>query len=276
MTYIKNFSEISKDDKDEVGGKAASLGEITNLKISIPAGFVITTKAFEEFREGIPQELEDEILKAFDELGTSRVAVRSSAVSEDSSSASWAGQLESFLNIGRDNLIDYIKECWNSIDSDRAVAYAEDKNLTEKDLVVAVIVQKMLDSEASGVLFTKNPINNKEEILIEGIYGLGELIVQGMITPDNFIVDKKTLNVESSDIVDKETMLVFGSFEKGNIEVSVPESKRNKPCLTKEQIKELVELGIKIEKHFGSPQDIEWAIEGEKVYILQSRPITTA
>lgn len=243
---IKFFSEISKEDVNLVGGKGASLGEMVNANIPVPSGFVITT-------EGFQKDIDKEILEAFDKLNAERVAVRSSAVAEDSSSASWAGQLETYLNISRDNLINKVKECWDSIKSERALSYASQQNLPADQLLVAVVIQKMVDAQSAGVMFTANPVtNNREEVMIESVLGLGEQLVQGSVTPDNFLIDKNTLEIKSKDLqVDKQTI-----FE--------------------ENLQKLVELGKKIENHYGNPQDIEWAIDNQdKIWILQSRPITT-
>lgn len=273
--YIKLFKSIFKSDVKEVGGKGASLGEMTNAGISVPPGFVVTTETFKQFfNQEIPIEVKEEILKAFDELGAERVAVRSSAVAEDSSTASWAGQLESFLNVIRENLIEKIRDCWNSIRSERALAYASQQNIPEQDLIVAVVIQKMVNSDAAGVIFTANPItNNKQELMIEGGFGLGEMIVQGMVTPDNFLVDKSSLEIKTKNISSQENMLVFQDGE--NQAISVPEDKKSEQVITDEQIKQLSKLGIKIEDHYGFPCDIEWALENGNFYIVQSRPITT-
>lgn len=273
--YIKIFGEVSKDDVIIAGGKGASLGEMNRAGIPVPPGFVVTTQAFSQFSASeMPVDLIEEIYQAFDFLRAERVAVRSSAVAEDSKTASWAGQLESYLNTTRSQLIDNIRLCWNSIKSERALSYAAQQDLNEDDLVVAVVVQKMVDSYSSGVMFTANPVTgNRDELMVESGFGLGEMLVQGMITPDNFIVDGKTFEIKSKDIQTQETMLVYQEGE--NKEVSVPEDKRFLPSLTDEQVVELVSLGKKIEDHYKAPQDIEWALENNKFYIVQSRPITT-
>ena len=243
--YIKYLNEISKKDVTEVGGKGASLGELTQAGFFVPAGFVIITDAQGNLNE-------EEILKAFDLLNVEKVSVRSSAVAEDSSSASGAGQLETYLNVSRENLIENIKKCWDSIKSERATSYAEEKDLSEDQLRVAVVVQKMVDAKAAGVVFTANPVtNNTNEVMVESVLGLGEKLVQGSVTPDNFIVNKENEGIKSKDLQGEQT---------------IPD----------EIIKELVNLGKRIEKHWGIPQDIEWAIDSEnKIWILQSRPITT-
>lgn len=246
MRFIKKFSEISKEDVDLVGGKGASLGEMTKAGIPVPPGVVITT-------EGFQKGIEQEALEAFDELKAEKVAVRSSAVAEDSLSASWAGQLETYLNTTRENLVNKIKKCWDSINSERAKDYASQQDLSEDQMKVAVVVQKMVDAKSAGVMFTVNPISaDKNEVMIESALGLGEKLVQGEIIPDNFISDKQTLEIKSRDL------------------------QQEKQTISDEDIKKLVELGKKIEEHYGKPQDIEWAIDDQgKIWILQARPITT-
>ncbi len=276
MTFIKKFNEISQRDTEEVGGKGASLGELTRAAIPVPSGFVVTTEAHQKFANDLlSPEVENEILSSFDQLKAQRVAVRSSAVAEDSSNASWAGQLETYLNVNRDNLIEKVRECWNSIKSERALSYAGEQDINERDLFVGVVVQKMVEAKASGVMFTVNPVTEDcDEIMIEAGFGLGEMLVQGLITPDNFIVDRKSLDIKSKDIQTQETMLVFRDGK--NQEVEVPESYRSRQAITDEQVKHLAELGKSIEDHYGKPMDIEWAIDdADKIWILQSRPITT-
>lgn len=245
--YIKTLSEIFMTDVNLVGGKGVSLGEMTKAGMPVPPGFVITTEAFGKINK-------EEILKAYDQLNAERVAVRSSAVAEDSSQASWAGQLETYLNVSKEELITKIKSCWDSIKSERVLSYAARQNLSEDQLLVAVVVQKMVDSKASGVMFTVNPVTkDNSEIMIEAVLGLGEALVQGLVTPDNFIVNKESLEIKVKDL-----------------------QKEDKQSISDENIKKLVELGKKIEGHYGSPQDIEWAIDNQnRIWILQSRPVTT-
>jgi phosphoenolpyruvate synthase/pyruvate phosphate dikinase len=273
--YIKSFQQISKDDISVVGGKGASLGELTQIGIPVPPGFVITTQAYKNFGKSGPDENFKKVLnEAFNQLATDRVAVRSSAVAEDSSNASWAGQLESFLNVPFNKLLENIANCWDSIDSARAKDYAHEHNAKDDELLVAVVIQKMINSEASGVLFTANPITkNKEEIIIDAGYGLGELIVQGEIIPDNYIVEKNSLSLVENFRGDQKRMLVFHNAQ--NEEIPVPEYLKTKSVLDIDQIQDLSTLGLRIEDHYNSPQDIEWALEKNKFYIIQSRPITT-
>ncbi|OGE31659.1 hypothetical protein A2631_00740 [Candidatus Daviesbacteria bacterium RIFCSPHIGHO2_01_FULL_44_29] len=273
--FIKFFKDLSKDNVKDAGGKGASLGEMTNAGIPVPPGFVITTDTYKNFyKQELPIDVQQEILAAFDQLGAERVAVRSSAVAEDSSNASWAGQMESYLNVSKQELFDKVRECWNSNKSERGLAYAALQNIAEDQLFVAVVIQKMVESESSGVMFTINPVTkNTQELMIEAGFGLGEMLVQGMITPDNFVVAKDTLEIRNKEISTQETMLVFQDGE--NKEVLVPEEKKKEPTLTEAQVKELAQLGIRIEDHYHSPQDIEWALEKGRLYIVQSRPITT-
>lgn len=273
--FIKSFNEISKNEVNSVGGKAASLGELVNLGLPVPSGFAITTYCYEKFRnQEFPADVKEMLLSAFDELKSDKVAVRSSAIAEDSVGASWAGQLETYLNVSKENLIEAIRKCWESIHSERALFYATQKNINEDELAVGVVVQKMVGSEVSGIMFTINPISdNKDELMIEAGYGLGEFLVQGFITPDNFLVNKESLKILQSSIETQETMLVFRDGE--NKQVPVPKEKKDKPALTSQQVTELARIGLRIEKHYSMPQDIEWALEKGRFYILQSRPITT-
>lgn len=274
--HIKFFNEISKKDVNLVGGKGASLGEMANVGIPVPSGFVITAKTHQQFvNNPLPSDVIKEIFTAFDKLDARRVAVRSSAIAEDSSQASWAGQLETYLNVSREELINKIRECWNSIKSERALAYAGGQNLSEDELFVAVVVQMMIESKASGVMFSVNPISeDTDEIMIEAGYGLGELLVQGLITPDNFIANKKSLEIKSKDIQSQETMLIFKDGK--NQEIAVPEDWKSEQAISDEIVMRLAELATRIEDHYQKPQDIEWAIDNQdKIWILQSRPITT-
>ncbi|HEX5455780.1 MAG TPA: PEP/pyruvate-binding domain-containing protein [Candidatus Saccharimonadales bacterium] len=265
------LDEISSEDLGLVGGKAMSLGEMIKADINVPPGFSITTAVY---KSGFTTEAENQVLEAFDKLGADRVAVRSSAVAEDSKQASWAGQLETYLNVDRAGLIKAVKKCWDSVNSEHAKEYAKQNNMAETDKAVGVVVQKMVDSEVSGVMFTANPVtNNLEEIIIEAIYGLGELIVQGAVTPESFIISKQTGQVIGGSPSRQDKMLIYKNGK--NVEQKVPDDKLKEPTLKEEDLKSLIKAAEKIEKHYGLPQDIEWAIRGGELYITQSRPITT-
>lgn len=268
---VRDLRQVTKEDIRIVGGKAASLGEMLQIGVAVPQGFVVTTAAS---AEGISRELRKEILKAFDKLGTNMVAVRSSAISEDSESASWAGQLETYLNVTKGELIKAIQKCWLSIESQRAVAYALEHNVNTKQRKIAVVVQAMVNGEVSGVMFTANPINgSRNELMIEAGFGLGELIVQGAITPELIVFDKELNKIVIRNQHSQQKKLVHKNNK--NVEVAVSTKLQNKDILTPAQITELKKIAAKVEKHYGLPQDIEWVIANDKLYIVQSRPITT-
>jgi len=301
------FKDISITDIPLVGGKGASLGELFEVA-PIPDGFVITAQAFDHFLSPIkekimdildildvedtkkldkasheikelilekefPLELKKEILRSYGSL-QGFVAVRSSATAEDLPTASFAGQQDTYLNIKKEDLLESVQKCWASLFNSRAIYYREKNNFKHEDVLIAVVVQKMVDSQKAGVMFTANVVTNvKSEIIIEGAFGLGEAVVSGQVTPDYYLVDKKTESIKEKNINIQE----FGLFRKkdGGVEkitIKNPEDS----VLTDLEVKELTKLGLKIEKHYKHPQDIEWGIDGKgKIYILQSRPITT-
>jgi len=235
----------------------------------------------------IPKKIEEEILKEFDKLKTKPthhrsepkamaggyVAVRSSATTEDSKIDSWAGELETYLNTSKENLIENIKKCWSSLYTPRAIFYRFQRKLDQTPVSVAVVVQKMVQSDVSGVCFTVHPvIKDKNQMVIEAAWGLGEILVQGKIIPDSYVIEKsnrKILEV-NKNIQNK---MIIGT-KMGTKIISVPKPKREKQKLSEEQIKELAEICIKIEDHYQYPQDIEWVFERGKFYIVQTRPIT--
>lgn len=258
-------------DAGLVGGKAASLGEMIKAGVNVPPGFVILAKVH---TRGMTPQLAKEIVEAFDQRGLKRVAVRSSAIAEDSSAASWAGQLETYLNVTRDGLVEAVKKCWASIGSEHAQAYGSHHGVSQAEQAVAVVVQAMVDSDVSGVMFTVNPVtNDKNEIVIESVYGLGELIVQGAVTPENVVINKNDGSTIAHSPGRQQKMLVYKNGK--NQEIAVPKAKLGQSNLKPGQISELNRVAKRIEHHYGHPQDIEWAIEGNKLYIVQSRPITT-
>jgi pyruvate,water dikinase len=208
------------------------------------------------------------------------VAVRSSATAEDSSADAWAGQLDSYLYVSRKNLLENVQKCWASLFTPRAIFYRVERKLQKNHVSVAVVVQKMANSEASGVCFTVHPVTRDlDQMIIEGGWGLGEAIVQGIITPDSYVVEKSKIKSQNSKfIVDinvnkQEKQIVRG--RELTEEKPVPKVKQNKQKLSEKQIRELAKICVEIEKHYGFPCDIEWALEKGKFYITQSRPITT-
>ena len=310
-TLIKNFKQISKVDTEIAGGKGASLGEMTQAGIPVPDGFVILSNAFDRFIEEtdlnveidaildtvdikkvhtvenasekiqamiiskeMPKDIRTEILKFYKNLDSKFVAVRSSATSEDSASAAWAGQLDSFLNTAKDTLLENVKKCWASLFTPRAIFYRFEKKLDKDKISVAVVVQKMVDSEESGIAFSVHPVTQDEnQIIIEAGFGLGEAIVSGSITPDSYVVDKQGFSILDIN-VNEQTKALYKKSKGGNEWKELGE-KGKKQVLNEKEIVELSKLIIKIEKHYGFPCDIEWANEKKKFYIVQSRPITT-
>ena len=272
---ILKLSEIKDGQLNLVGGKGLALGKLVQAGFPVPSGFVVTTEAFGKFAGTTPDDsFIDRLLTVFNELHLKRVAVRSSAIAEDSSSASWAGQLETYLNVDRDDLVEAIKKCWESINSKRAQRYAVKQNADKASLRVAVVVQAMVDSQVAGVMFTANPLTgNRDELMIEASYGLGEMIVQGEVTPDNYIVNKKNGEVVAKTINQKDKMMLWR--EGSNVVVSVPESQLNQQALPDGKISRLAKLGMKIEDYFGAPQDVEWCLQDSRLLIVQARPITT-
>ena len=237
---IKELKDIKNTEVNLFGGKAANLGFLLQNGYNVPEGFCISTKI-----KNIDGKIKKEIIKKFREL-KSKVAVRSSATAEDSKNLSFAGQFDTFLNIKNEkDLINSIKKCKNSVKSKRAISYAKNKKIT--NIKMAVIVQKMIDSEFAGVIFTIDPVN-KKDILIEIVKGLGDKLVSGKVTPNSYFIDRKRFNI-------KNKILLF-DFDKNNI-------------------KKLAETSLKIESLYKCPQNIEFAVENNEIFILQSRPITT-
>ncbi|WP_300757983.1 PEP/pyruvate-binding domain-containing protein [uncultured Oscillibacter sp.] len=227
----------------------------------------------------VPQEMAEDIVKHYTQIGSGRepVAVRSSGTAEDLDDASFAGQQETFLFvIGNDDVVKFIKECWASLYNDRAIFYRREKKFDERSISIAVVVQRMVSAQKAGVMFTSNPITNDyNTVVLEAAWGLGEAIVSGIVTPDNLWIDKRTGEVTTEYISEKETMVVRLSERGGTKEEPVPEELREAPVLTDDERNKLVELARKIEDFYKKPEDIEWAIVDGQVYLLQSRPITT-
>ena len=312
MKFVKNFKNLTKKNVDIAGGKGASLGEMTQVKVSVPPGFVILSNAFEyylkennlnieidailekinhkEIKEGekasevigvmimtgkIPRDLLLEIKNSFKKLNSKYVAVRSSATTEDGALHAWAGQLDSFLNTTSNNLEENIKKCFASLFTPRAIFYRFEKKLDKSFISLAVVVQKMIDSEKAGVAFSVHPVTeDKNQIIIEGSWGLGEAIVSGQVTPDGYVIEKDSMNILDVNIADKSRGL-YRKVSGGNVWKKIPIKKANTQCLSSKEILKLTEIILRIEKHYGFPCDIEWAFEKGKFYITQSRPITT-
>lgn len=275
MGYIKELSQISYKDIKDYGGKSCSLGQMLQADITVPPGLAVNTQAQHDFEgRSFSKEFKDELRVLFNQASLSRVAVRSSAVAEDSADASWAGQLETCLNVSFDDIEKAIRKCWKSIRSPEALAYASDKRLGADELLVGVVIQSMVDSDVSGVMFTANPITgDRSQVMIEGLYGLGEMLVQGIVTPDRYTVSSKKMTDIDFEIAVKTKQMVYRD-KKNHID-KVPAEKEDKAVLKEEQVIRLARLGILIEKFYGKPQDIEWALHDSRFYIIQARPITT-
>jgi len=236
----------------------------------------------------MPRDLEKEIVSEFLNLKTQRLkfktaepkgqfftAVRSSATAEDSEVASWAGELESYLNTTRETLLENVKKCWSSLFTSRAIFYRREKDLLKANVSVAVVIQEMIASEISGIVFTVHPVTqDKNQMIIEAGWGLGEAIVSGSITPDAYVIDKRDWSMIDINITEQKKQITK-CLRKGVRWAPVAKSQQEKQKLTGKQIIELAEICLRIEKHYKKPQDIEWAYADGKFYIVQSRPITT-
>jgi len=222
----------------------------------------------------MPKSMQQEILKEFKKLKVKYVAVRSSATAEDSKIDSWAGELETYLNTTEKNILQNVKKCWASLYTPRALFYRIERKMRRKSVSVAVVIQKMIQSEVSGICFTVHPITkDRNQMIIEAGYGLGEAIVGGMITPDAYVVEKDSLTLLDININEQEKMIKWVKNKNQNI--TVPKAKQAKQKLKNSEIIKLSKIVRNIEKHYKSPQDIEWALAKGKLYITQSRPITT-
>ncbi len=314
MPNILWLEEIKKEDIPSVGGKGASLGEMTAIGLPVPKAFVVTAQAFRKFlvetgieetlfrrlerldvddngalesvsRDAqdlvlsveIPDHIREEITDAYARMGANGtvVAVRSSATAEDLPEASFAGQQETFLNIlGDEDLVDAVQRCWASLYGARAVYYRAKQGFDDRSVNIAVVVQELIRSEKSGVMFTSHPVTGEPLTIIEGSWGLGEAVVSGSVSPDNYVFDLRSERVVDRLIAEKEIMIV-PEGEHGTKVVNLSEKQRTAPVLSDAEVARLATLGRIAESHYGVPQDIEWAIVGGDVFILQSRPITT-
>ena len=316
--FVRDFSTLRRGDTPIAGGKGANLGEMSAAGLPVPPGFVVTGQAYlhaldvagcrqrlldivastnledssvlkvasEELRTlvnkaGIPEDVRSAVMGAFQDLGDgARVAVRSSATAEDTAEASFAGMNETFTNVVEETLLQRVLECWASLWSPRVVAYRHSLGLKDEP-TIAVVVQRMVDSEASGVLFSVDPISqDRRKMLIEGAYGLGEVVVGGQVEPDTYFVSrspdpsKADLQLLSARIGSKRHRIVRRD-DGTEAKIDNSSEMRESRVLDDEQVLELASLGLRIEQHYQSPQDVEWALAGGKMYIVQSRPITT-
>jgi len=310
--YVLFFNQIDKASLPYVGGKGANLGELTKSGFLVPEGFCITTIGYNDFIQTstemedyfnlldaldveqldslrelgsrirnhlntitIPKHLEDSILSAWKQIGESNsYAVRSSATAEDLPSASFAGQQDTYLNIkGEEKLLNHIRMCWSSLFTDRAIAYRAKNGFDHRKVFLSVVVQKMVVPDVSGIMFTADPITGHRKIVsIDASFGLGEALVSGIVSPDLYQVKGNT--IIKKQIADKK-IAIYSLSDGGTVTEEIPVSKQKEQALNDNQIIELAKLGKRIEEHYGFPQDIEWGLADNKLYILQSRPITS-
>ncbi|MGA3024770.1 MAG: PEP/pyruvate-binding domain-containing protein [Bryobacteraceae bacterium] len=297
---------------ERVGGKGASLARMVAAGLPVPPGFHITTDAWRRYVEenhlgdpilsaatqaqvndpatldraseqiqsliaqgAIPGDIAELIRRWYGELGADApVAVRSSATAEDLPGMSFAGQLESYLNVrGGDEVIHAVKRCWASLWTGRAIGYRERQKIRPEDVSMAVVVQRLVAAEVAGVVFTANPVTGaRDELMINAAWGLGEAIVSGRVTPDTIVIDKRTGAIASQEIASKDVMTVRSP--EGTREEPVPAGKRQRAALEPAQAAELARLGLKIEQLYGQPMDIEWAMCDGRIFIVQARPVT--
>ncbi|WP_048052309.1 pyruvate, water dikinase [Saccharolobus islandicus] len=314
---ILDVSQVTKDMVQLAGGKGANLGELTSIGVRVPPAFVLTSKAFKYFLEynnlfdkiretlnscetseeasekikqliknaKIPEKLSSMIYQAYDELSKKvgkeiLVAVRSSATAEDIETVSFAGQQDTYLNVTKDELIDRIKDVWASLYNARAIEYRKSKGIDDLSVLIAVVVQKMVNSRSAGVMFTLHPVTGDEKyIMIESNWGLGESVVGGKVTPDEVLIEKSTLRIAEKKVSNKNIKIVYDKQLKKNVTITLDEKESRAMSITDEEAIELAKLALKIEEHYKRPMDIEWAIDNdlsfpENIFIVQARPET--
>lgn len=303
------LNDTGKKDISLVGGKGANLGEMIQAGFPVPQAFSVSALAYKhqieqttigskleellrihchdpEFQSHaakqlfleipILPEIEERIREYYRQMGNKvRVAVRSSATAEDLPEASFAGQQETYLGVhGEEELLRSIRECWASLWGARAIHYRNQQGFPHDSVALSVVVQEMIDSETAGVLFTVNPLNScLDEMLVTASLGLGEAVVSGIVTPDTYRIAKDTYEIMNRNIGKKEEMVV--QQKQGSAVVPVPIPLQTRACLTDAMVINLCRMAKRVEEHYGSPQDIEWAVNNNRIYLLQSRPITT-
>ena len=312
--HIRPLAELRQADAAEFGGKSSSLGELIAGEIPVPPGFALSTSAFrlfvseaglgsriesalasldpgdvdrvgalshalaEEMRSApVPDEVRDEIAAHYSELEPdSAVAVRSSALGEDSQDATFAGQQETYLWVrGVEGICDAVRDCWISLFSPQAMTYRARLGDGEPP-AMGVTVQLMVDAAVSGVMFTCNPVSGDPSMVaINASWGLGLAVVGGEVTPDDYLVSKVTREVVKQTVSPKEVEYVPGPHGRGAVRREISDERRDMPCLDEPKLAALVDVGRRVEKHFGSRQDIEWALDHrDELYVVQSRPVT--
>ncbi len=307
-TFVAPLEQLGRNDLARVGGKGANLGELVRAGFPVPDSFVVTTAAYDGFvahnhlgetiawalREEpgsgatirtafenapIPPEIERDILAAYRELGEVPVAVRSSATAEDLPEAAFAGQQDTFLNtLDEQALLDSVRRCWASLWTDRAIVYRDRQGIDQQTVKLAVVVQQMVPAEVAGVMFTANPVTGaRDEIAIDASPGLGEAVVSGQVTPERFVLRKRWLRRWGWRIAERrpgKREVIIRARSGGGTEHVDGSAATDVPELPDRALRRLARLGNAIERHFGRPQDVEWAWVGGEPFILQARPIT--
>jgi len=311
---ILKFADLPAGAASIAGGKGASLGRMSGAGFPVPPGFVVCVQAFEAFLDEhgtrdlfarltanldvrddraledtsrqlcaailtnpLPTYIQISIRQSYEALGAGiPVAVRSSAVAEDSEAASFAGQQETFLNVrGAAAVTEHVRECWASFFSPRALFYRAQKG-SLSDTRMAVVVQEMACAEKSGVLFTIDPVSKlRDRLVVEAVFGLGEGIVSGLLTPDHYVIDRAT-GALLDEFIAIQTSAIVHDSERGGIQtVELSEEQGGVRVLSAPQLESLRAMGVQLEEFFGKPQDVEWCIRRDELLLLQSRPITT-
>jgi len=317
MTYIEWFHE-GKLPRERVGGKGASLSELAGAGFPVPGGFCVNAEGYRRFVatggiderleqalagahletfEGVqaashhvaslledaqlPDDLREEIGEAYDSLTAMTglaCAVRSSAISEDGASASFAGLYESYLNVrGVTDVLTAVRRCYASLWSERAIRYrARGGAVGAHDEAMGVVIMGLVPSDVSGIAFTAHPVTGARDlVVINSSWGLGEAVVSGRVTPDFFVIDKNSFAVLERDIFTKELAIYSHPDGGGTIERQIPADKRSVASLSDEQAQEVARLAARVEAQYGRPQDVEWGLANRQLFLLQSRPITT-
>lgn len=311
--FILSFNDASATNLSLSGGKGANLCKMTQAKFPVPTGFIVTTLAFQAFLDSlkevemfqnymgriavdsnniaetshqirlllentpIPEIISTEIKTSLSEFDSNQYfAIRSSATAEDLPHLSFAGQQDTYLNIaGNDQILDHIRKCWSSLFTERAISYRNENQITHTDVQMAVVLQMMVYPQVSGILFTADPISNNHQVMaINASYGLGEAIVSGMVNPDLIKYSKLKEKILDYQVADKE-MMIEAIPGGGTIRKNVAKELSTIPALTDAQIQQLTLLATNVENYYKVPQDLEWAIADERLYLLQTRPITS-
>lgn len=312
MKFVRHLDEIGENDRHHLGGKAWWLARMTKAGLPIPPALVLTTQAQQAYFSSInftevykqamdrlavskednlsqisvnlqsaildgeiPEILSQELMNSFNQIGETAIAVRSSATVEDGQKQAWAGQFETVLNVRKDRLELAVKRCWASLFYKRALEYSAAHSQPAGEARMAIVLQKMIDCRSAGVAFSIHPVSEiQEQIVIESVYGLGEALVGGKITPQTYIVDRSKLTVIDKHLP-QQSKALYPLREGGVGWIDLQGSDLNPQILNDELILELGQHVLAAEKMLGAPCDVEWGFDGKKLYIFQARPITT-